>query len=131
MKKLVIDTGVLTLFFAGDERVAPYFRQIQNGQAEGYIASTNLAEFYYKVCQKLGRETATLRYHQSRAVLAPVETDEELTLAAGILKCRNSGLSLTDSFALALAERVRGTLLTTDRELAKVREVTTKFFPIQ
>ena len=130
MRSLIIDTGVLTLFFAGDARVRPHFDSIEDGKARGYITSVNLSEFYYKTCQKLGSDTAELRYHQARAALTTVETDEDLALLAGAEKCRRSILSLADCFALALTKRFRATLLTTDSELAKVKEVDVKLLSL-
>jgi len=128
--KYVMDTGVLSLFYAGDERVKPFFGHIQNGKARGYVASTNLAEFYYKVCQKLGQETALVRFHQTQTILEAVQTDRELAKAAGLNKCRYSHLSLADAFAIALTEKLGGTLLTTDEALLEVTEIRVKHFDV-
>lgn len=130
MKRFIIDTGALSLFFLGDKRVSPYFQQLQDGLAEGFMTSVNLAEFFYKVCQRLGRETAILWCHQTRTILSIVETNESLTQKAGLEKCRKSTFSLADSFALALAREIKGTLLTTDSELEKVRDIDAKFFGV-
>ncbi|MDA4123173.1 MAG: type II toxin-antitoxin system VapC family toxin [Thaumarchaeota archaeon] len=128
--KYVMDTGVLSLFYAGDEQVKSFFGEIQSGRARGYVSSVNLAEFYYKICQKLGQETATVRFHQTQTILEAVETDGELTKAAGMNKCRYGHLSLADTFAAALTEKVGGTLLTTDEALLKVREIRVKHFKV-
>ncbi len=128
--KYVIDTGVLSLFYAGDERVKPFFGQIQAGRAQGYVSSVNLAEFYYKACQKLGKETATTRFHQTKTILETVETDGELAMNAGLNKCKYNHLSLADTFAAALTERLNGTLLTTDEAILKVAEVHVKHFKV-
>ncbi|MBI2126263.1 MAG: type II toxin-antitoxin system VapC family toxin [Thaumarchaeota archaeon] len=128
--RFVIDTGVLTLFYAGEARVRPYFDRINDNKAEGLMMSVNLSEHFYKTCQKLGRQTANLRYYQSRTILTIVETSEELALAAGTEKCRRSALSLADCFALALARSVKGTLLTTDGELGKVKDIDVKLFRV-
>lgn len=128
--KYVVDTGVLSLFYAGDERVKASFAHIQDGRAQGYVSSVNLAEFYYKVCQKLGRETATVRFLQSQAILDEVETDGELARSAGQSKCRHGRLSLADSFAAALTERLGATLLTTDEALLEVEEIRVKHFEV-
>jgi len=128
--KYVMDTGVLSLFYAGDERVRPFFDQIQDGRAQGYVSSVNLAEFYYKVCQKLGKDTATVRFHQTQTILEAVETDGELTKAAGMNKCKYGHLSLADTFAAALTEELGGTLLTTDEALLKVAEIRVKHFSV-
>ena len=115
--KLVIDAGALTLFYAGDPRVKPYFEQIKDKKKQSYVTSVNLAEYYYKTCQKLGKETADLRYHQSRPILTMIEGYESLAAVAGLAKCRHSALSLADCFALALTKNINGILLTTDSEL--------------
>jgi predicted nucleic acid-binding protein len=128
--RYIIDTGALSLFYAGDERVRPFFGQIQSGRAQGYIASTNLAEFYYNVCQKFGQETATVRFHRTQTILEVVETDGELAKAAGLNKCRYGHLSLADAFAAALTGKLGGTLLTTDEALRGVTEIRVKHFDI-
>ena len=96
------------------------------------MASVNLSEFYYKTCQKLGKPVADIRYYQARRTgIGIVETDEELDRAAGVEKCRQSfSLSLADCYALALARRLRAALLTTDGELAKVKDIRTVHFDV-
>jgi predicted nucleic acid-binding protein len=96
------------------------------------MSSVNLSEFYYKTCQKLGRTIADLRYYQVRRTrLRVLETDEDLTRMAAVEKCRQPlDLSLADCYALGLAKRYNATILTTDRELARVKEVRTIHFKL-
>jgi len=96
------------------------------------MSSINLSEFYYTTCQTIGRAVADLRYYQIRRTkLIIVETDEDLARAAGIEKCRQPvKLSLADCYALGLAKRFKSTILTTDGELAKVKEVKTIHFSV-
>jgi len=129
-KRFVMDTGAITLFFAGDRRVTPYFDAIMEERAAGYVCSVNLAEYFYKTCQKLGFETAKIRYHQISARLQRVDTDENLSEAAGKEKCHNGKLSLADSFALALARQMDACLLTTDSELRESKTINVKYFAI-
>ena len=127
---VVLDAGVLTLHFIDDPRVEEYFNDIEDERIKGHISSVNLAEFYYKTCQKLGRQTADTRYYQLRAKLQVIQNDE-LVRDAGLEKCRQHlDLSLADCFALALAKRQKATLLTTDRELSKARDIETKLFEV-
>lgn len=132
MKKYVIDTGVLLLHLIGDERVKTYFDEVSRGNAQAFICEINLAEYYYKVCEKLGKEIAEIRYHQIReSGLEVIAADEELTKTAGEKKCRYKGrLSLTDCFSLALAELKKAVLLTTDSELAQIKEIKVKHFQV-
>ncbi|MEM2127754.1 MAG: type II toxin-antitoxin system VapC family toxin [Candidatus Bathyarchaeia archaeon] len=132
VRRYVIDAGILFLHFIDDEGVRPYLDEIIQGKAQAFISDVNLAEYYYKTCEKLGKGIADLRYHQIRdSDIISVATDETLTLKAGEKKCRYRGtLSLADCFALALSELKEAILLTTDSELAKVREVSVKHFSV-
>jgi len=130
-KAIVIDAGVLTLHFIDDPRVEEYFNSIDNERVSGYISSVNLAESYYKTCQKIGRQTADTRYYQIKRTHLQIVHDDDLTRNAGLEKCRQTlSLSLADCFALALAKKEKALLLTTDKELSKVKETEVKFFEV-
>jgi len=97
----------------------------------GYISGVDVAEFYYKTCQKIGRQTADTRYYQIRRTRLQIVHDDDLTRGAGLEKCRQPlSLSLADCFALALAKRRKALLLTTDKELSKAKEIEVKFFEV-
>ncbi len=131
MKKYVIDTGVLFLHLIDDERVRPYFKEINEGRAKAFICDVNLAEYYYKTCEKLGREIADVRYNQIRVLINPVSTNQDLTREAGKIKCKyRDKLSLADCFVLALSKIKGAILLTTDSDLAEIKEVKVKHFPV-
>ena len=132
MRRYVVDAGALFLYFIDDERVKPYFDEVVQDRAQGFICDVNLAEYYYKTCEKLGKDIADVRYHQIRGSdVGLIATDETLTRKAGEKKCKYKGkLSLADCFCLALSELKKATLLTTDSELAKVKEVKAKYFPV-
>ena len=126
---LVLDAGVLTLHFLDEPAIRNYFDMIDRDQALGFVSEVNLAEYYYKTCRKLGRETADVRYFMLRASKLQISNDEPLTRAAGLERCRQQlDLSLVDCYALALAKRERATLLTTDSELKKTKDVQVKLF---
>lgn len=96
------------------------------------MSEVNLAEYYYKVCRKLGRQTADTRYYMLRGSKLHIANDEPLTRLAALEKCRRPvNLSLADCFALALAKREHGALLTTDRELSKVKDLDVQLFPVR
>jgi predicted nucleic acid-binding protein len=119
-EKLVLDAGALSLHFADHPGVKHYFDAISAGRSVGLISGFNLAEFYYKTCQKLGKQTADTWYFQLRNSELEVVERIELVRLAGLEKCRGSHmLSLADCFALALAKYESALLITTDSELAK------------
>lgn len=118
------------MFFANDERLRPAVESIHGGRDEGLISSVTLAEFYYKTCQTRGRDVATLWSMQLSERMRVVGDDLDLSISAGMEKCRNNRLSLADSYVLALTKRVGGVLLTTDSELGGTRESKVKFFRV-
>jgi len=131
MKVSVFDAGILTLHFAGDRRVTDFFSRVDSGQIAGLVSEVNLAEYYYKTCQKLGRDAADSRYYMLRSSKLRIVQDEALTRQAGLEKCRTQlDLSLADCFALALAKREKGSLLTTDSELRKSKDIEVKHFRV-
>ncbi|NWG09109.1 MAG: PIN domain-containing protein, partial [Nitrososphaerales archaeon] len=97
-----------------------------------YTCETSMAEFYYKTCEKLGREVAEVRHmsirHSKMSILA---TDERLTRIAGGLKCIHRGkLSLADAYILAVAKMLGGTLVTTDPRLLEIKLAQTRLLKI-
>lgn len=128
---VVIDAGVLALHFIDDSRVRSYFHGIQKRTINGYMVHVNLAEYYYKACKQLGRDTADIRYLSVIRSEIKVFMDEMLARDAGLEKCRRTlDLSLADCFALVVAKKFDATLLTTDKELVKVKDVRVKHFKI-
>lgn len=131
MTSYVFDTGALSLLYAKDERLRPIVDGIEARKSEGFIAAATLAEFYYKICQSLGRDTASHWSRQLSERMTVVEETVELALAAGHEKCRDNSLSLADEFALALTRLIRGTLLTTDSQLSKAKDVSVRYLPMR
>ena len=130
-RNLVLDAGVLGIWYAGDRRPKEYFEAIEEGRSWGHLSGVNLAEFYYKACQKAGRQAADAWYYQAvESGLRVSPSTEELSRLAGREKCGHPPLSIAGCFALALAKLEDALLLTTDGELAKVKEVRTKLFTI-
>ncbi|MCY0867863.1 MAG: type II toxin-antitoxin system VapC family toxin [Desulfurococcus sp.] len=132
MSRYVIDAGVLALYFAGDERVKNYMDRVLRGIDEGYICEVNLAEFYYKTGEILGVEVADIRYisiRNSRIKLVPVQG--ELTRQAAKYKIMyGRKISLADAFLIALAKKINGIVLTTDKRIKEVLEDKCIYFSI-
>lgn len=108
------------------------FDKVIAERAEGYTCEVNMAEFYYKTCEKFGREVAEVRnisIRNSKIVILSI--DDQLTRIAGSLKCTYNGkLSLTDAYTVASTKMLKGTLATTDRQLAELKLVQTKLLKI-
>jgi predicted nucleic acid-binding protein len=126
--RYTFDTGPLFLYFGEDVRVKKLLDEVWNRKVVGSTCEPNLAELYYKTCEKLGRETARIRYLSVRRsglnVFAPNET---LSRSAGELKCKYRGkLSLVDAYVLAVAAEERSTLITSDPRIAEIAVVPTR-----
>mgnify|MGYP000167910126 CR=1 FL=1 len=130
--KYVIDSGVFALFFAGSMSVKKYFNEIFKGLAKGYTLELNIAEFMYNYAKKFGWETAKARASLIRnSRIAVLTLDENLTEKAAKFKLKYRNLlSLVDCYTAALAEVVKGTILTTDENLASIKEVKAVLFKV-
>ena len=78
IRRYTFDTGPLFLYFGEDLRAKKLLDEVESWRAEGSTCEPNLAELYYKTCEKMGRETARIRYLSFRrskvTVFAPNET---------------------------------------------------------
>lgn len=120
------------LYFAEDKRAKEIIGEIMSGRAEGYTCETNIAEFYYKTCEKFGRKIAETRHVSiRRSKISILAIDERLTRIAGGLKCDHRGkLSLTDAYIVSTAKIFDGTLVTTDSRLEELKLVQTKYLQV-
>jgi predicted nucleic acid-binding protein len=131
VRDLILDSGVFSLQFSEDPRLDPYIEKLEGGSAKSYTTLINLTEFYYWTCRTFGKDVADLRLQTILASDLEIVGDAELARNAGLEKCRRIfDLSTADCYILSLARRERGILLTTDGELAKVRDVEVRHFPI-
>jgi predicted nucleic acid-binding protein len=126
--RYTFDTGPLLLYFGEDLRVKKLLDEVRHGKSAGSTCETNLAELYYKTCEKLGRETARVRYLSvRRSGLSVVAPNETLSRLAGELKCKHRGkLSLVDAYILAVAIEQRSTLITSDSRISELDLVPTR-----
>jgi predicted nucleic acid-binding protein len=130
--RVALDTGPLSLHFGNDTRVRELMNDILKGKIEAHTCELNIAELFYKTCEKSGRETASVVSNSVRGIPIKIHSpDESLTLEAGSLKCTHRGkISLADSYILAVAKLERCRLVTTDQVLKEIGIVKTTFLKI-
>lgn len=129
--KLAFDAGAISLYYAGDKRIKPYFDSVFSKAKLGFISEVNLAEFYYKTAEKLGLQTAETRYRFTRTSQIIVAPDEMITRDAAKLKLKyHDKLSLADCFAISTAINHQCTLITTDKSIKQVKEVATVYIAV-
>ena len=117
MKRVVLDASALLLYVYGDITVK---RIVEENEA--FVNPVNLTEFLYVYARTRGWKEALLKYGTFRNSLKVVELSEGIITASAKLKLKY-GLSLGDAFLLATAKYLNGTAVTSDHELAKVKEV--------
>ncbi len=124
---IVWDTGALSLYFADNKELKEYMRKIVSKKIKGYVPRLILAEFFYKTCQKLGKEIAQIRLVALRqAPIIEESLDEVDVFGVGMLKIKHSNLSLADCVLIQLGKRHHATILTTEKEITKIKDVKTK-----
>lgn len=124
---LIWDTGALSLYFADHHETREYMRKIVSQKNKGYIPRLIMAEFFYKTCQKLGKEVAQIRLVALRQVPIIEESiSESDVLGIGMLKVKHSNLSLADCVLIQLAKKYNATILTTEREITTIKGVKAK-----
>ena len=109
---VVFDTEPLVAYFCdetGSDAVETYLTAIE-GSVEGYISAVNLAEVHYVVRAIDSKERAdTVTTILEESGLSRVDTGETWALAS---ECKSRyGIALGDTFAVATAKSVDGTLL--------------------
>jgi predicted nucleic acid-binding protein len=126
---IIWDTGALSLFFADHSEAKRYMQQITIKKSVGYIPRLILAEFFYKTCQKLGKEVAQIRLVALRQVPIIEEViSEEEVLGIGMLKIKHSNLSLVDCVLVQLAKKHHATILTTENPITTIKGIKARKF---
>jgi len=129
--RYVVDTGVTSLYFAGDALAKRYIDEILTRQVAAYLSELNIAEFTYIYAREFGNEGAATRVGLIRSQpFRIVGIDEELTTSAARFKSKYSKYSLADCYLLAIAKSLGATLLTTDGPLSKNAEVPAILIPL-
>ena len=130
--RLAIDTGPFALHFANDPQVHQMMEEISRGYKEAHTCELNLAEHYYKICEKLGRDVAVITTNSIREIPIHIHPpDKFLTDEAGSMKCRFRGkISLADSYILAVSKIYDCRLITTDQVLKEIGLVPTTLLKV-
>jgi ribonuclease VapC len=126
VRNYVLDSYAMLAYFqneAGAQTVQQLFSESVSKESVLFISCINLGEIAYITRRKSGPETADII--MSAVDLLPIEVvgvDRELALSAAEIKA-DYPISYADCFALALAERVGGAVVTGDPEFEKVGDL--------
>lgn len=116
MKVYVLDACALIAFLAGEAGAALVGRLLADPNNLCFVHAVNLCEIYYNSVRKT--DVPTARQDMADLLAGGLRLREDLDTAfwqqVGELKVKPGRLSLADCFALALAQRERATLVTSD-----------------
>ena len=126
-RRLMLDAGVLALYFAGREDDKRIIDDVYEGRAEAYMSEINVAEFLYNYARVFGWESALVRHSLIRdSPIRIVGVNEAHTLEAARLIRYYNTLSPADCYLVALARQKRAQIVTTDSTIKNsIREVKT------
>ncbi|MDA4131379.1 MAG: PIN domain-containing protein [Thaumarchaeota archaeon] len=132
LDRFALDTGAFSLHFGNDPQVREIMSMILKGNAEAHTCELNLAEHYYKTCEKSGRDVAIITTGSIRETPIQIHSiDPALTLEAGALKCKYRGkISLADAYVMAVAKIYNCRLVTTDPVLKELGIVPTTLLKV-
>ena len=125
-ESLVLDSFALVSLFhkeAGWQKVQAALYAQEKAPARALLNWINWGEFFYIVKRRVGgpRADEALRLLEQLPIdLVPV--DQPLVKAAAEIKSQHA-VSYADAFCIATAQRVNGTVLTSDREFAAVEHL--------
>ena len=120
--KLLFNTHAFLAFFNredGSETIRNQMDAIQNGDAEGFVATITLTELAYIYSRKLDEASGILRVMQiqhSKMNLIPLSA--EIAIRAGTLK--RSGISIADAIIAASALSVEASVVTNDLHFSEL-----------
>jgi len=120
--KLLFDTHAFLAFFNredGSETIRNHMDAIQNGDAEGFVATITLTELAYIYSRKLDEASGTLRVMQVlHSKLNVIPLSAEIAIQAGTLK--RPGISIADAIIAASALSVDASVVTNDPHFSQM-----------
>ncbi len=121
----VLDSSILLLYIAGDNRVETVVNRINDGISEGYILEQSVSEIYAKLNEKFGIAEANKMLEAIKnSKIQVIDVNYELMRNAGELKSVHKGkLSMIAAYMIALAKSLNAVIVTSDEVIAKVDEV--------
>lgn len=129
---VMLDTGAFSLYFGGDAQIKEIMSAILKGDTEAHTCELNVAEYYYKTCERYGREIAAITSGAIRDTPILIHSPNgALTTEASQIKCTFRGkISLVDAYVLALSKVHRCRLITTDAALKDTKIVPTTLLKV-
>lgn len=127
-RKIFLDTGVITLFFAKDfpPAIARLKTQLAAGEVNGFTISPLLVEVFFQLCKLRGKDFARtcLRRVEDELLITRIEISRIIEGQAGELKCvYRTKLSYNDCIAIVCALQENIPLYTTEKAFPTIEKL--------
>ncbi len=124
--RFILDTSAVLAFFLKEKGWEVVQDLLLKSRGQCCIHPANWIEVYYKMHEKAGRNAAQTAIEQlDRVGVATTDiSGREFLLRTAEIKITFPHFSLGDSYAVALSEWLKGTVVTSDRQFMDAREVT-------
>ena len=126
-RKIVLDAWALLALVFKEEppagKVKELFDEEEKSRPSIYISWINLGEVYYNIARRKGLTAAdtVLNDINMLPIRCQVPTKVDI-LAAATIKSKHK-LSYADAFAVSLAQKIKGTILTGDPEIVLLKDL--------
>lgn len=125
MKRYVLDASALMTFFEdrpGADKVEGLLAKGAETNRPLFMSVINWGEVYYSIWRARGQAAAEEKLRQiAQLPVELVDADAATTSVAARFKAEHN-LPYVDAFAAALAQQRKATLVTADRDFARVQE---------
>ncbi len=124
--KFILDTSAILAFFLAEKGGEVVKKLLIESRGQCMVHSANWIEVYYKMHEKAGRKAAQTAIEQMERVGVSIIdiSGREFLLRTAEIKIRHPNLSLGDSYAVALSEWLKGTVVTSDRQFMEAKAIT-------
>lgn len=124
--KFILDASAILAFFLAERGGAVVKKLLVESRGLCCIHAANWIEVYYKMHEKAGLEAAQTAIGQlERVGVSTIDISaREFLLRTAEIKIAYPHLSLGDSYAVALSEWLKGTVVTSDRQFMEAKKIT-------
>ncbi len=125
--KIVLDAWALLALIFKEEpaagKVKELFDKEEQSRPSIYISWINLGEVYYNIARRKGLTAANTVLNDINMLPIRFQVPSKVDiLAAATIKSKHK-LSYADAFAVSLAQKINGTILTGDPEIILLKDV--------
>ncbi|MCH8906538.1 MAG: hypothetical protein IH840_05555 [Candidatus Heimdallarchaeota archaeon] len=124
MRSYIWDTGPLSLYFAGHQKSTTIMNQCLKSEVIGYVPLIILSEFHYLQWRHHGERISKMRVDSVlNSTLIISKLEERHIFGIGQYKVRYNQLSLADAALSILSKDHNSTILTTETEIPRIKEL--------